>query len=577
MKKSINSRLFFLVPLVFAFLLFAGYASAAGVCHGATYDFACGAVNYIINESCTFTDNMNCSYGGGTLSINNSIPNIVVDGAGYNMWYEVGSMIMGISSYYNNNLTIRNLTFINANMAFGAYIDNNLTFEYNTIIDSQYGMQIVITNSSTIQHNYIYKTNASISPGYGIELMGGHNNYIYDNTVSEYNNTAITNDMGIAFVQYTDGITDIPYNNTVYGNDLIHDSDGIALYPAINTTIESNTLIGPEENLTQGIFLNACINTTILHNNISLYDEGISDGYGSFSTIYLNNIFNSSGDYPEGISEYVMNVFNVSNNTITDVTDQFSPGTGIYVDSSNGTIEGNRIIATGTKEYEGALDIEDIFDGDVTIRNNIIYGGNYDDFYSENAEGDVLNLILDNSNISFHYVNVEGVEEDISAYAIPLNYRDIGIFFGGWSTGSGAYIDMLIYYDPAKVNNVSNLNVYATDNGTWYWVNTTVSYPMFNMIEFDTYNFSEFAPLEYNGTTPTPSPSTAGGITCNVLDTMLILLAIAILLVAASLIFAWNNGVAITSKMLISVFVVIIVLICLMGAIAGQVGSVCAP
>jgi hypothetical protein len=114
-------KLFLPLFLVLSFFLVIGFASAVpSVCEGATANFTCA--DYI-NESCTFTGNIDCTATSGFVI--NGFNSVVVDCANYNLTGNYQSD--GFDIFASNDVEIKNCNFITWDNATYIGIEANRT------------------------------------------------------------------------------------------------------------------------------------------------------------------------------------------------------------------------------------------------------------------------------------------------------------------------------------------------------------------------------------------------------------------------------------------------------------------
>ncbi|MFH1275981.1 MAG: NosD domain-containing protein, partial [Candidatus Woesearchaeota archaeon] len=249
----------------------------------------CGTVN----GSITLTANITTT--GTCFDVNNS--NITLDGAGYTITGDAGSLDYGIISTSFNNITVKNFAginnFTNGIRALGM---DNSTIYNNTIASSGPGIYMEGSNNTLISSNNI---NTSGNADYGIFLDYSSNNSITSNIIS----TSEQNSYGI--------FIDSSSNNSITSNDIStsnSSSYGINMEGSNDNSISSNNISTSDSTssgiYSYGIFVRGSNNTLISSNDISTSSQGTHGIYlddSSNNSISSNNI-STSGSEGDGIN-----------------------------------------------------------------------------------------------------------------------------------------------------------------------------------------------------------------------------------------------------------------------------------
>ena len=238
--------------------------------------------------------------------------NIVLNGAGH--------MVTGNDSndFYNNVIEGINLTSW-----------SGVTVRNMTIRNFAYGIGLNSSSGNTLSDNNL------VNNFIGIFLRSSSdNNALSGNTVTVNNWTAIAYPWGtgIEIDQYSS-------HNTLFGNTVSNEADGIIAYSSDNT-LSDNTITtrGGGSSVTSGVHLDSSGNT-LSGNNISNWTNGIFDGGSgniySGNTITGTNTLASKGIFYAGGAFFTTTI---TDNNITNFQD------GIYlVDASYATVSGNNI------------------------------------------------------------------------------------------------------------------------------------------------------------------------------------------------------------------------------------------
>lgn len=355
-------------------------------------------------------------------------------------------------------------------------------------VDSQVALKFVdISNNSIITNN---------DDGIFVSTSGGDFSF----TVS--NNTIDADVRGINFFAETvfTGF-DIENNNIVSGDQGIYFYSNSGSMDSVN--INTNIIDAQDE----GVYLYAesMINhTNFDDNNItSSDDEGVAmRGYdGIDNTIFTNNMIDATNGNDEGI--YMYSDAAVNNTSLTDSNNIMSDDRALYIDASNGGIDGVTIIdsyfesinETGVYIYS-----DNLYLNNVSIKTSTIIGdtstsyqyyGLYlesDESYMENIEivnntvlcdyygiyieadnGNAKNTIVENNDItaSYYGIEVQGIGDTSSISNNMLNPFGLigyGIYAAG-DVGSSVGVTVNnnsmteVYYNGIDVRNTNDLTI----------------------------------------------------------------------------------------------------------------------
>jgi len=284
--------------------------------------------------------------------------------------------------YYCTNNTIKSNDFLNTGRSISIWSGNNTvignkisnsggievrysinnTISGNNITNGWYGIAIEDSKSNIISGNHV------LNSQWGIQLRRSDNNTITDNTVVNNSWSGIT-------------LMDACSNNTITGNNLSDNDDGIDIYGGDNNTLTGNNLT----NTTNGISLSDANNNTITGNLITATSGrgiSLSDSYNNTIT---NNAFLNAG----------LDVYRSYHNTVHENTVNEKPLVYLEDTSDNEITDAGQVILINcTSITVSNLDLSNTGVGiallktkNSTITDNTIYQ-NHDDgiylYYSEN-------------------------------------------------------------------------------------------------------------------------------------------------------------------------------------------------
>ena len=244
--------------------------------------------------------------------------------------------IGGIQLFRSSNNTITGNTFVNDGLSVDDSYQN--TVEENKVNGkplvyledaSDYTVedagQVIVVNCTNITVENLDLSNTSV----GVELWGGEDSIISNNTVSN-------NENGISLFHST--------NNTITGNNVSNNNGGIYLDSSSNNTVTGNNV---SNNSIGGIHLFRSNNNTITGNTF------VNDGlmvYGSYQNTVEGNIVNDKSlIYLEDASDYKVEdagqviLVNCANITVENL-DLSSTSVGIELwNTEDSTISNNKV------------------------------------------------------------------------------------------------------------------------------------------------------------------------------------------------------------------------------------------
>ena len=230
--------------------------------------------------SIEFTDKIQLD--GNAYTINDNIydeivvekSNIVIDGNRYTVQGSesgLGFNLIGVT-----NVTIKN-TNING-FDYGIYLNSTThnVLQGNNITNNGSGIFLLVSSNNTVSGNNI-ESNLN-----GIWLRGSSDNRISGNNIKANNN------YGIGVIGGLGVGLPVSSNNTIFGNNLENNGDGIWLGGTSENRISGNNI---EANREDGIVVTGSSNNTFSGNNIRNNDGGIVFwGFSTNSSISGNNI-----------------------------------------------------------------------------------------------------------------------------------------------------------------------------------------------------------------------------------------------------------------------------------------------
>ncbi len=327
----------------------------------------------------SFTDNV---HGGIIVERDN----VVIDGAGYALQKQAVVDTIGIDLRDRNNVTVRNLRIKNFSSRCGILLlnSNNCKIYQNNFNNNSHGIEMVDYSSRNrifenhLENNHMGLTLSSVNPGSDNTISG---NLITNNTngmvVKDFLNTNIRDNrlvrnvyalvvgLGSGSILNNNTMTDNIYGFKAYNVqgievDTSNTVNGKPIYYWVNQ--QGKTI--PED--AGYVALIGCTNITVKNLYLTGNLEGILLGSTTNSPI-INNKF--SGNL------FGIRLAGSDNNTIKDnlVTDNQN-GIGLTSSSSNNTICGNEITAKRIVSDEGKLSSGIYMDdasGNTIIQNNI--------------------------------------------------------------------------------------------------------------------------------------------------------------------------------------------------------------
>jgi len=376
------------------------------------------------NITYTFTGNVS----DGAIVVERD--NVVVDGAGYNLYGTGTYWSKGISLSGRENVTVRN-TQIQTSW-FGILFSDSSNYNSisgNNITNNEYGIALYdSSNYNSISGNNITNNGA------GIELSSSSNNSVSGNNIANNNYPGIllrysyqSSISGNTIANNGNGIwLDSSSNNSVSGNTIAaNNGDGIDLWSSSNSSIVGNTFTNG------GLYVFASYPNSVENNTVNsrplVYLEGVAnytvDNAGQVILVRCENIT------VEGLNlsrtTVGVELWETINSTISGNTMANNRYGILFSDSSNyNSISGNNI--TANNRYGIMLQY--------SSNNNSISGNN---ITANNWYG--IGLLLSSGNSIFHnnFANnaVQAYREDEGS----VNMWDDGYPSGGnyWSDYTG--------------------------------------------------------------------------------------------------------------------------------------------
>ena len=258
----------------------------------------------------------------------------------------------------STNVTVRDLTLTNNGQGLLIVRLLNSTVKNLTVTDNNLGIHLHDSSCNIIIGNNITKNdwagieahdskgnkiigNIISSNGMGVELCGSNNTLSHNN---------ITRNSGFGIDLYRSLLYSVlSNNNTILGNNVINNGDGISLYECEQNYISKNSVCANYDN---AIILEGSSNNTISENNVTTNRGGWLWGgislksswfrYSDYNNIIGNNLTNNT----YGITLRFSYHNNIRKNMVTN-NDK-----GIIIDSSHGNLLRNNNL-TGNRENFG--------------------------------------------------------------------------------------------------------------------------------------------------------------------------------------------------------------------------------
>ncbi|MCW4009587.1 MAG: right-handed parallel beta-helix repeat-containing protein [Candidatus Bathyarchaeota archaeon] len=285
---NVSKNLKFFVPALFIIMiLFPATPDVKG--HVTVIINADGTVDgtnlfQVSGETYRFTDNINAP-------IIVKKDNTIIDGAGFVLQGDgVGT---GIELKLRNNVTVRNATITNFNLAVNLWEATKITLSNNSFIENNRSLSvstIADPQLSTFMHDIDDSNRVNDKPIYylvnrqdmTVPLDAGEIVLINCTRMIIQSINLTNNEHGILLVYTT--------NSLIVNNCITNAMEGVSLWESHNNTIVENQITESSE----GIYLRSAQNNTVLGNNITNNWSGIRLEDSSIATIIGNNLFNNT-------------------------------------------------------------------------------------------------------------------------------------------------------------------------------------------------------------------------------------------------------------------------------------------
>lgn len=503
------------------------YAPAAAGCVGATYTFGCGD---LINESCTFNSNLDCTVGGGMGVA--SVSPITIECLNYVL---SGSGVETMFTVLTDNVTIQNCNINTVNMGVASTADYTHTILNN--IRGVYTYGLYATGA-----DYFYSDGDEINcldtvSAIGIESDPGMTT---NDGVRVIGDTIDDCYLGLGHIAGNDLYV---YQNT-FGDNI--SGNAIDLLSASNYNITANIF----DLVYEGAYGSRC--SGIFQRNVFTSDNAMG-GYGITLEEGSDNVIwnNSFYGFFDGVVADTETSLQVSKNYFNH--NGATVPYAITIDASTASVVNNIVTSSSLIAFSRAFDCgvasiitysgnnATYIDGGIYADMCLIVGinnelSNTDQFILSLNTGSTLaldDLTTDDSEIDLTATDIDLKESSLGGVTLPTNHSAIGIFYNMTDNGGGT-VNINITYGSIGLVREDSLSLWKY-NGTWTNISTS-GVDVINNIVYsgDVSSFSLFAPL---------GETIAGGnvdeTSCVLLRLVLILMAIAVM--ALSLWFAWSS------------------------------------
>ena len=252
----------------------------------------------------------NCNFATGWIGVwlygasENKIENNYIDGTG-NIPFSSGINLQGS---HNNTITGNDIAeydyglAIILNKSIGNIVTENPILNcYNGIwVHSSYNNSI-IGNNVTINDDIFVRVNENVMQGScGLRLFSSSNNVIAGNNISDVPNgiriksashfNQVENNTLTNNIYWGLALTDDANNNTLVGNNLLHNINGLEVGFCSNNTIKNNCITANHD---YGIYLYNASTNKITANNITDNQVGAYFTNSSNNIVYHNNFLNN--------------------------------------------------------------------------------------------------------------------------------------------------------------------------------------------------------------------------------------------------------------------------------------------
>jgi len=157
-----------------------------------------------------------------------------------------------------NDIRIENLDITHTDFGMVLYGTNNTVIVGNNITSNKYGIRLSHCLNNTIIRNYIAENEDC-----GIGITASHNNTVSGNKVTNNGHTGVSYHYGILIVGYT--WIGKNATNSIVGNDIANNYDGITLWFTSNCSIIGNNITSSSN---RGVWFSDCTDISFYHNNI---------------------------------------------------------------------------------------------------------------------------------------------------------------------------------------------------------------------------------------------------------------------------------------------------------------------
>jgi len=456
------------------------------------------SVNNSLMDNLSFQDNLrNAIYSEN--GINNSYYNLWINNTWADETYEAGSHCIydnprgesGLSVCVSENTIVENYTMYGRDLggdqekgtdsgldifASPNSILNNIELHY----PDTYGIMIydfggVPSDGTNVTGYRLYGAKSDGKSTNDMIISGADNltliNLYGENTtelgafINNAENTYINNYTMIGANGVGLRLTTASWNAQVYNSNITNCGWGFYLPSATNITIVNSTItngVAFESDLLNDFTLD-CARDNI--NIIGGSSNNLEIMSGSNVTIRNCNLSND-GSYENIYIEN--NGYNISNNTISN--GKYGIEVGAY---SIGTISNNLI-----NTHEDGIYFDNGFIGEITIENNIISGATHGGITTENL---LTNLTFSKNNISNSLYGIYFDDMPL-IYGYPQHY--INILDSDFSSNT--------------------YNGYANENGTLYFLNTTLDNDNFEAIDTSIIYVKHYLDIYVNDTNSNP-------------------------------------------------------------------------
>ena len=317
--------------------------------------------NNVLDLDCDYKYTGTGNFSGITITKNN----FTIDGHGHTLDANAGNNSVRIFNVTGNNVVLKNLILINANITGGG------AAIYNT------GKLVSVNNTTFIN-------NTANSDGSAINNCGD------DFTVS--NSTFINNSATIDGAIENYYAVNFKVINSTFINNKASYGGAIRNYRGANSIIYGSTFINNTAKSEGGAICNSGVNFTVVNstfiNDTSNYEGGAIQNHGANFTVINSKFTNNKASYEGGAIRNGEGDFTVVNSTFTDNTAD-SDGGAIYNNQGIGFNVVNSTFINGGARYGGA--IYNYGAANITVVNSTFTGCGADDsgaaIYNKNAVG----------------------------------------------------------------------------------------------------------------------------------------------------------------------------------------------